>query len=138
MKTFADSGNWDNCGNFETSTFPTKVAITLLSVNGLWGNWLREDLSGIEGETEVSLLGIISLCANESVIGTAGIKATTNKQKITLIGNFLNGWSLFHIFRIYTHPFTRYVYAELLQKVSCDYHHAYSYKKMIKPILSTR
>jgi len=45
---------------------------------------------GTAGETEVSLLRIISLCANESVIGTAGIKAIINKQKNTLIGNFLN------------------------------------------------
>jgi len=48
-------------------------------------------LSGIDGETDVSLLGITCLCANESVIGTAGINAIINKQKNTLIGNFLNG-----------------------------------------------
>ena len=124
MITFSDSGNWDNRGIFETSTFPLKVEITLLSVDGLWVNWLREALSGIEAETEVSLLRVIWICelltgvgagtdvsllgiclwANESVIGTAGIKEITNKQKNTLIGNFLNGWSLFRIFRIYTHP----------------------------------
>ena len=90
----------------------------------LWGNWLCKPGVGIEGEIDVSLLRVIWICelltgvgaetdasllgiclsANESVTGTAGIKAITNKQKNTLIGNFFNGWSLFSIFRIYSHP----------------------------------